>query len=159
MSETVNARGYRQVAAVLRERVESQTYPVGSQLPTEVLLIEEFGVARDTVRRAIALLAEDGLVVTSHGRGTFVSDGRHEEIGLSKHAQVAAELRALIESGEPQAGTAFLTEAEIQGRFAVSRRTARAALKGLEEAGLLQVVGRRRLVVGQGPTAGRPNSK
>ena len=148
MSETASARGYRQVATVVRERIESGSYPPGSQLPTEASLVEEFGVARDTVRRAMALLAEDGLVVTSHGRGSYVRADDNQEIGLSKHAQVAAELRALIAAGDVDTDEAFLTEAEVQERYSVSRRTARAALKGLEEDGLLRVVGRRRLVVG-----------
>lgn len=148
MSETASARGYRQVATVVRERIESGTYPAGSQLPTEASLVAEFGVARDTVRRAMALLAEDGLVVTSHGRGTYVCSDDGQEIGMSKHAQVAAELRTLITAGDIGDGEAFLTEAEVQERYSVSRRTARTALKGLEEDGLLRVVGRRRLVVG-----------
>jgi len=69
VSETASARGYRQVATVPRERIEFGQYPARSRLPTEALLVDEFGVARDTVRRVIALLAEDALVVTSHGRG------------------------------------------------------------------------------------------
>lgn len=149
MTQTVSARGYRQVATILRERIESGTYPAGSQLPTEASMVEEFGVARDTVRRAIALLAEDSLVVTSHGRGSYVTGDSDQEIGLSKHAQVAAKLRTLIVNGDVRADEAFLTEAEVQERYQVSRRTARAALKTLEEDGLLRVVGRRRLVGGQ----------
>lgn len=155
----MSERGYRQVATELRQRILSQRYPAGSQLPTEALLVKEFEVARDTVRRAVALLAEEGLVTTSHGRGTFVRDDSRGGIGLPKHAQVAAELRLLVESGEAQAGSAFLTEAEVQGRFSVSRRTARAALKALEDDGLLYVAGRRRLVADHGATTGRPNSK
>jgi DNA-binding GntR family transcriptional regulator len=150
VSEAVSAGGYRQVAIHLRERVESGAYLPGSQLPTEADLVEEFEVARDTVRRAIALLAEEGLVVTVHGRGTYVRSDSDEN-GQPKHAQVAAKLRALIESDEAQAGTAFLTEAEVQGRYSVSRRTARAALKGLEDDGLLLVVGRRRVVASHRP--------
>ena len=148
MSETVSARGYRQVAAALRERIESGAYPATSQLPTEAVLVEEFGVARDTVRRAVALLVEDGLVITSHGRGSYVR-GDDAAVGLPRHAQVAAELRTLIESGEFRPGGPFLTEAKIEERYDVSRRTARAALKGLEDDGLLYTVGRRRLVAGQ----------
>lgn len=149
MSETASVRGYRQVATTVRERIESGAYPAGAQLPTEASLVEEFGVARDTVRRAIALLAEDGLVVTSHGRGSYVRGGDDgQEIGISKYAQVAAELRALIAAGDVGAGEPFLTEAQVQERYSVSRRTARAALKCLEEEGLLRVVGRRRLVAG-----------
>ena len=36
-------------------------------------LAQDFGVAYDTVRRATALLRERGLIVTVHGRGTYVA--------------------------------------------------------------------------------------
>lgn len=159
MSETVSARGYRQIAAALEQRIESKAYPPGSQMPTEALLVEEFGAARDTVRRAVALLAEGGLVVTVHGRGTYVRDEDDDESGQAKYAVVATKLRALIGSDAFPTGSSFLTEAEIQNRYSVSRRTARAALKGLEEDGLLYVAGRRRLVAAQASGAGRPNSR
>ena len=159
MSEAVTRRGYRWVADVLRERIETNVYSAGTQLPTEAALVEEFATARDTVRRAVAVLAENGLVVTTHGRGTFVRDDRDAEVGQPKHAQVGTQLRALIEAGEIEADAAFLTEAEVQQRFSVSRRTARAALKGMEEDGLLYVTGRRRLVARQDSDASRPNSR
>jgi DNA-binding transcriptional regulator YhcF (GntR family) len=45
-----------------------------SRLPSEQALGDEvYGVARATVRRAIASLVEQGLVVVVHGRGTFVT--------------------------------------------------------------------------------------
>ncbi|GAA1954736.1 GntR family transcriptional regulator [Catenulispora subtropica] len=159
MSEAVTRRGHRWVADVLRDRIENNVYPAGTQLPTEASLVEEFAIARDTVRRALAVLAEDGLVVTTHGRGTFVRDERDAGIGQPKHAQVGAKLRALIEAGEVEADAAFLTEAEVQRRFSVSRRTARAALKGMEDDGLLYVTGRRRLVARQDSDTSRPNSR
>ncbi|MGH3749341.1 MAG: GntR family transcriptional regulator, partial [Micromonosporaceae bacterium] len=40
-------------------------------LPSETTLMNEFGVARGTVREAIAVLRAEGLVVTEHGRGTY----------------------------------------------------------------------------------------
>ncbi|MEV0705248.1 GntR family transcriptional regulator [Saccharopolyspora sp. NPDC050389] len=45
----------------------------GSRLPTELEPAEIYGVARGTVRRAVADLAERGVVVVVHGRGTFVA--------------------------------------------------------------------------------------
>ena len=69
-------------------------------------------------------------------------------VGLSRHAQVTTELRTLIESGEFRPEGTFPTEAKIQERYNVSRRTAHAALKGLENDRPLYTVGRRRLVAG-----------
>ena len=159
MSEAVRRQGYRSVADVLQERIKAGAYPAGTQLPTEAALIEEFAVARDTVRRSLALLAERGLVVTIHGRGTFVRDDQDEAVGLPKHAQVGAQLRKLIDAAEFGVGGPFLTEAEVQERYSVSRRTARAALKSMEDDGLLYTSGRRRLFAAQEADAARPNSR
>jgi len=46
----------------------------GDKLPAEVDLARRYGVARMTVRRAIADLADNGEVVVLHGRGTFVAE-------------------------------------------------------------------------------------
>ncbi|MDG4790315.1 GntR family transcriptional regulator [Micromonospora sp. WMMD1102] len=62
---------YRRVADELRRRILSGAIPPGSILPSESALIEEFGVARGTVREAVALLRSEGLVVTEMGRGTY----------------------------------------------------------------------------------------
>ncbi|MEU8199421.1 GntR family transcriptional regulator [Microbispora amethystogenes] len=63
---------YRRLAAELRERIESGRIPPRRLLPSENQLQQEFGVSRDTVRRAVGLLAELGLVRTVAGRGTYV---------------------------------------------------------------------------------------
>ncbi|MGC4855341.1 GntR family transcriptional regulator [Micromonospora sp. DT4] len=61
---------YRVIAEQLRERIESGSIPPGALLPTESALTTEFRASRGTVRQAIAVLREDGLVTTEHGRGT-----------------------------------------------------------------------------------------
>ena len=63
---------YRQIAAILRARIESGEYPKGSRIPTESELVETYEVARTTARRSIALLREEGLVMTVPQRGTYV---------------------------------------------------------------------------------------
>jgi DNA-binding FadR family transcriptional regulator len=45
----------------------------GARLPAERDLARDLGVAYDTVRRATALLRERSLIVTVHGRGTYVA--------------------------------------------------------------------------------------
>ncbi len=47
--------------------------PQGEQLPSERVLGERFGVARETLRRALDDLADDGLLVRRQGSGTFVA--------------------------------------------------------------------------------------
>ncbi len=63
---------YLQLAAVLRHRIETGIWSVGEQIQTIDQLEREFGVARVTVRQAIELLREEGLLQSQQGRGTFV---------------------------------------------------------------------------------------
>lgn len=61
---------YEQLAAILRARIKSGE--ITSKLPSESWLQQEHGVSRGTVRRAIEILAGEGLVFTIGARGTFV---------------------------------------------------------------------------------------
>ncbi|WP_213455766.1 GntR family transcriptional regulator [Rhizomonospora bruguierae] len=72
MSPAPGQPRYRAIAAELRARIEDGRLAPGAPLPTENALMGEFGVSRGTVREAIAVLRSDGLVVTTHGRGTHV---------------------------------------------------------------------------------------
>ncbi len=64
---------YRQVSGALKEEILRGVYPVGSLLPTEIQLRERFGVSRHTVREALRLLREGGLVASRRGSGTVVT--------------------------------------------------------------------------------------
>ena len=63
---------YRQLAAILRARILSGRLTPGHAIPSENTLQQEFGVSRNTSRRSIAILRDEGLVVTVPGRGTYV---------------------------------------------------------------------------------------
>ena len=74
----INPRGaeppYRQIAAWLRARIEAGDFRPGEDpLPSEKELVQLFGVARDTARRAVQVLRDEGLVVTVPQRGTYVA--------------------------------------------------------------------------------------
>ncbi|RCV52457.1 GntR family transcriptional regulator [Marinitenerispora sediminis] len=62
----------RRIAEDLRRAIESKTLPEGAKLPSERVLAQEYGTARNTAREAIRLLVEQGLVDVQHGRGVFV---------------------------------------------------------------------------------------
>jgi GntR family transcriptional regulator len=64
---------YLQIADLMRQRIARGQWPLGEKLPSLEALVEEFGVARVTVRQAMELLARDGLVSPQQGRGTFVT--------------------------------------------------------------------------------------
>lgn len=64
----------------LYARIESGEYPEGSQLPSEPDLSKMMGVSRMTLRHAIALLREDGLIHNIQGKGNFVQGRKKPEI-------------------------------------------------------------------------------
>jgi len=70
---------YRQVAAVLRERIENGVFRPGERIPTEYELCDEFGVSRISIRQALSELVYEGLLSRRQGSGTYVQP----ELGLS----------------------------------------------------------------------------
>jgi GntR family transcriptional regulator len=63
---------YVQLAGILRRRIESGELARLDPLPSESTLTQEHDVSRDTVRRAIAVLRDQGLVFTIAQRGSYV---------------------------------------------------------------------------------------
>ncbi|MBA3905718.1 MAG: GntR family transcriptional regulator [Pseudonocardiales bacterium] len=63
---------YQQIADVLRERIRDGVYAAGSKVPSETELLTEFEVTRQTVRRGLAVLSQEGLTEASRGRGVYV---------------------------------------------------------------------------------------
>ena len=63
---------WRQIADAIRLDIVGGKLANGDRLPTEAVLAERFSANRHTVRRALAVLAEQGVVVAEQGRGTFV---------------------------------------------------------------------------------------
>jgi DNA-binding GntR family transcriptional regulator len=63
---------YLHIANTVAEQIGAGVYRPGDQLPTEPQLRAEFGVSPMTVRRAVNILLDRGLVTTTQGKGTFV---------------------------------------------------------------------------------------
>ncbi|WP_433249332.1 GntR family transcriptional regulator [Streptosporangium sp. CA-135522] len=63
---------WRQIADVIRERIVSGTYPP-KYLVSELQLVQEFGVARETARKVVRQLREEGLLYTVPHMGSFVT--------------------------------------------------------------------------------------
>jgi len=63
----------RQLADFLRADIESGRLAPGEPLPSELALMQGYGVARTTARAALAELRAEGLAVTHPGRGSFVA--------------------------------------------------------------------------------------
>lgn len=67
----------RQIADALRGRINRGELPAGERLPSEAELRTEFDVSRPTVRSALAVLVNEGLITSETGRGSFVRQRRH----------------------------------------------------------------------------------
>lgn len=65
---------YKQVAQRLFHRIQRGVYKYGDRIPSEKQLSDHYGVNRMTIRRAVGLLAEQGIVQAKQGKGVFVTD-------------------------------------------------------------------------------------
>ncbi|SDL90057.1 GntR family transcriptional regulator [Nonomuraea jiangxiensis] len=64
---------YRHIAEEIRQRIKAGELPASHSIPNEATLVRQFGAARETVRRAVSLLREQGWVFTVPHRGSYVS--------------------------------------------------------------------------------------
>ena len=71
---------YLQIKALLERSLDAGEWPPGAAIPSENVLAARFGVSQGTVRKAIAALAADNLVVRRQGKGTFVATHTEEQV-------------------------------------------------------------------------------
>jgi GntR family transcriptional regulator len=67
---------YLQLERILRKKILTGSYEASKPFPTDMELCRMYGVSRITVRQALKLLEDDGLIRREQGRGTFVTDTR-----------------------------------------------------------------------------------
>lgn len=70
---------YRQIAAVIAERIDNGTYPPNRAIPSEAKLCEEFDVSRKTVRAGLTLLIDEGRLLPVKGKGVYVVERQNSE--------------------------------------------------------------------------------
>lgn len=85
---------YTQVADAMRERIAKGTWPIGLQIPTLPALAQEFDVGLITVRQAVRVLSDEGLLIPKQGRGTFVlsKPKTHPQMRVETSLPALAEL-------------------------------------------------------------------
>jgi GntR family transcriptional regulator len=83
---------YLRIHGTLRQRIISGQWPPGSPLPSQRELADEFGVSIMTLRQALQLLTDDGLIETRHGSGTFAT--AHYAYDLGHLGSFASDLTA-----------------------------------------------------------------
>jgi GntR family transcriptional repressor for pyruvate dehydrogenase complex len=94
-----------QVAAQLLAEVGNGRYPPGSRLPREGILADEAGVSRLTLREAVRVLRDKGVLSVEQGRGTFVNPPARWAV----LDPVLLTARAALE-GDPAASAQQITE-------------------------------------------------
>ena len=91
---------WRRIADAIRLDIIGGKLASGDRLPTEAVLAERFSANRHTVRRALAVLAEEGVVGAEQGRGTFVRSARRLSYPIGKRTRfsegLAGQARTLI---------------------------------------------------------------
>jgi GntR family transcriptional regulator len=83
---------YLRIYTELQERISSGRWPAGTALPAQRELADEFGVSIMTLRQALQLLADDGLIDARHGSGTYVAS--HYAYDLGHLRSFASDLAA-----------------------------------------------------------------
>ncbi len=63
---------YAQLAAIIRRQIAAGIYPPGEKIPSESSISKKYGISAMTVRQAVGVLIDQGLVVRVQGSGTFV---------------------------------------------------------------------------------------
>lgn len=136
-----NPRGtFERIADTLRQEITARRQPDEQgprQLDTEAELSERFGVARNTLRKALSVLADEGLLYSEPTRGWFVGQAASPPTGPT-HADIAAVLAHEIRAENLTVGAKFATAPEIAAKFGVSRHVARLALISLGAQGLIE---------------------
>ena len=115
IDRTLYEPAYAQLVRILRRQIAAGVFRPGDRLPSEAQLCERYGVSPMTVRRAINILVDQGVVIAEQGRGTFV---RPLELGA---AIFDLDRLQRLFRGEEQS-TVKLLEARIS---LASERTAR----------------------------------
>ncbi|UGY91554.1 GntR family transcriptional regulator [Streptomyces gobiensis] len=107
-----NPPRFREIADALRREIHSGVLASGDRIPSEYQLVTRFSTTRSTVRKAVALLRAEGLVVSHQGKGAFVRTRPRVRLlsAGSRHRQHR-------DSGAPN----YNAEVEAQGRHAAQQ--------------------------------------
>ncbi len=113
---------YARIAARLRQQILSGHYRPGLPLPSERTLGEEFGVARETVRKALNVLHSEGLLVRRSGQAVEVREQpERQDLVLPAGSSVIARMPTLEERAEHgiSEGVPILSVTHDDGRIEI----------------------------------------
>ena len=97
ISQTDARPMYLQIMEQIRARIAAGDWPAGKELPSIRALAAALNVSVITIKRAYLDLENEGVIVTRHGKGSFVADvnglaGELQEERLEEHLTRAAEI-------------------------------------------------------------------
>ena len=104
---------YEQIMAQVKAGIIEGTLTAGEALPSVRVLSRELKISALTVKKAYDSLEEEGLVVTVHGKGSFIANTNQELLMEERRKELEKELEAAVRRA--QAGG--LTEKEIRETF------------------------------------------
>lgn len=92
---------YRQLADRLHAEIQCGALAPGEQLPTHRALADEYGVAVETAKRALAELRSAGLIVTRQGKGSYVRRGPGDpDVSPPEPGDLAVKIDELVRDME-----------------------------------------------------------
>ena len=100
---------YEQVAQLIQEKVNEETWQAGKKLPSERELCDLFAVSRITIRQAIKQLEDQGILYRTHGVGTFIS----RKTKLQQPLEQVNSFQQMLEQQGVIASTKILTNQQI----------------------------------------------
>ena len=133
----------RDKSSAIREQLRAEILEAGqsseqpTRLGTEAELCARFDVARNTLRKALTALADEGLIYSKPTRGWFIGQ-RSEPTASVDPSAIIAELRNLISSGRYAPGQKFATAPEIASKYGAPLHTARQVLSALSMEALIE---------------------
>jgi GntR family transcriptional regulator len=112
ISQTDARPMYLQIVEQIRQRVAAGDWPPGQELPSIRALAADLRVSVITVKRAYLDLETEGVIVTRHGKGSFVADAQ----GLAKDMRLA-QLDAHLAAAGEIARSLAMPEADLVERL------------------------------------------
>nr|WP_202518641.1 GntR family transcriptional regulator [Streptomyces sp. SID1034] len=135
------------ISEALRNGIEEGQ--ITGTLPSEADLMHSYGVARNTIRRALKVLEAEGALESAPGVGWRIPQG-------DDRRSLGERMADLITEESLSIGDAYPSEAKLCDRFGVSRTAVRRVLANMEGTGLLVTVhGKGRTVRALPTTASR----
>ena len=106
---------YEQIVAQIKAEVIEGRMTAGDALPSVSALSRELKISALTVKKAYDNLEEEGLIVTVHGKGSFIAAANQELLMEERRKELEKELEAAVQ----KARTGGLTAKEIRESFEI----------------------------------------